>query len=151
MNNTWLIAPPHYILFLISILAFILGVKGCKDKRNRLVKLRSWLTVIVSSLLSLVILSVLLLSSFASSLQEDVHFKTIHSPENNYTIDFYRWDSGSAGTFGVRGEWNGPLWFKKRIYYEEKTKNITVEWTNNDMVSINNHALNLDEGETYRE
>ncbi|WP_246031521.1 hypothetical protein [Salibacterium salarium] len=26
-----------------------------------------------------------------------------------------------------------------------------MEWTNNDIVSINNHTLNLDEGETYRE
>ncbi|WP_256464174.1 DUF5412 family protein [Halobacillus amylolyticus] len=48
-----------------------------------------------------------------------------------------------------KGELNGPLWFKKRIYYQERTENVDVEWESNDTVSINNHILNLDEGDTY--
>ncbi|WP_162232197.1 DUF5412 domain-containing protein [Alkalihalobacillus wakoensis] len=34
----------------------------------------------------------------------DDHIKRVHSPESDYTIDFYRWDQGATGTFGARGE-----------------------------------------------
>lgn len=77
------------------------------------------------------------------------HIKTVSSPDNGYTIDFYFWDAGAAGTFGIRGELNGPLWFKKRIYYEKRTENVNVEWKSNNKVSINNHTLKLNEGETF--
>ncbi|MBS4192752.1 hypothetical protein KHA94_21715 [Bacillus sp. FJAT-49705] len=149
INNTWLIAPPNYILLLVSVIAFILGIKGFKDKRNWWTKLRSWLTVILSLLLSIILLLAVLLTLLGSYFGANSHLETISSPDGKYTIDFYRWDAGAAGSFGIRGELNGPFWFKKRIYYEKRTENVEIEWENNNTVSINNHIFNLDEGDTY--
>lgn len=149
ISNTWLIAPPSYILFIISLLAFSLGIIGFKDKRNWRTKTRSWLTVILSTFLSIALFIVLLLSIFASSLGANELIETVQSPDGNYTIDFYRYDAGAAGTFGVRGEINGPLWFKKRIYHQRRIEQVEVKWKNNSTVSINNRTLNLKEGETY--
>ena len=149
IKNTWLISPPNYILFIISLLAFILGIKGLKDKRNWRTKTRSWLTIILSSLLSIVLFLALSFTLFFSAFGANELIKTVSSPDNSYTIDFYFWDAGAAGTFGVRGELNGPLWFKKRIYYEKRTENVNVEWKSNHEVSINNRILKLNEGETF--
>ena len=148
IHNTWLVVPPIYILLLMSLLAFILGIFGFTDKRNWRTKARSWFTVILSSLTSIGLYLVLWFT-FIFSFGPDEHIKTVSSPDNKYIIDFYRWDAGGAGTFGIRGELNGPLWFKKRIYYERETENVEVEWKNNSEVSINNHILNLDVGDKY--
>ncbi|WP_391560076.1 DUF5412 family protein [Robertmurraya sp.] len=149
ISNTWLIAPPNYILLLISVISFIFGIKGFKDNRNWQAKTRSWLTVILSFLLSIALFLVILLSLFASLLGANEHIETVHSPDGNYTIDFYRYDAGAAGSFEVRGELKGPLWFKKRIYYQDTVEQVEVEWDNNSRVSINNHILNLKKGDTY--
>lgn len=149
INNAWLIAPPNYFLLLISVIPIIFGIKGFKDNRNWQAKTRSWFTVISSILLSIALFLVILLSLFASSLGANEHIETVHSPDGNYTIDFYSFDAGAAGSFGVRGELSGPLWFKKRIYYQTKVEQVEVEWTNNSTVSINNHILNLEERDTY--
>ncbi len=82
-------------------------------------------------------------------MEANKHVKTIHSPNGDYTVDFYRWDQGATGTFGIRGELNGPLWFKKRIYIQKRMEDVSVDWQSNDIVSINNHILNLKEGETF--
>lgn len=147
--NTWIISPPNYILFFASISGLIGGTIGLKDKRNVWPKLRSWFTVILSILLMIVLFLSILMSLFASSFGENEKIKTIHSPDYSYTIDFYRWDAGAAGTFGVRGEINGPLWFKKRIYNEKRTDTVDVLWITNDKVSINSHVLDLKNGDTY--
>ncbi|QHS24300.1 DUF5412 domain-containing protein [Virgibacillus sp. MSP4-1] len=149
LSHTWLVAPPNYILLIFSLLAMILGIIGFKDKRNWRTKTRSWLTVIISTLLSIIFFLAILLSLFASSFGVNEHIKTVQSPDGDYTIDFYRYDAGAAGSFGIRGELNGPLWFKKRIYYRDTEEQVEVEWKNDRTVSINNHTLNLKEGETY--
>ncbi|MGP4070615.1 DUF5412 family protein [Halobacillus sp. B29] len=149
MNNTWLIAPPNYILLLISLIALTLGVIGLKDKRNWWAKTRSWFTIIISTLTSIGLFLVVSFTLFFSSMGSDEHIQTFSSPGDKYNIDFYRYDAGAAGSFGVRGEINGPLWFKKRIYLQHNTEQVEVEWENNEKLSINNHILNLDEGETY--
>ncbi|WP_077622666.1 DUF5412 family protein [Sediminibacillus massiliensis] len=149
IHNMWLIAPPNYILFLISVFTFIFGVKGFQDKRSPWSKLRSWLTVTFSALLSILLLTALILMLLASSMGANKHIKTVTSPENDYTLKFYRWDAGAAGSFGIRGELHGPLWFKKRFYYQETIEKVDVEWESNRVVTINNLALNLDEGETH--
>jgi len=149
IENVWLIAPPNYILLLVSVIVFILGIKGFKDKRNWQVKTRSWLTVILSFLMSIVLILAILLSLFASFLGVIEHIETVHSPDGNYTIDFYRFDGGAAGPFGVRGELDGPLWVKKRIYYQERVEKVEAEWENTTTISINNHILNLKDGDTY--
>lgn len=148
LNNTWLIAPPNYVLLIISLLAFILGIIGFKDKRNWWVKTRSWLTVILSSLTSIGLLLVLLFIS-VFSMGTNEHIKTVSSPDENYTIEFYRFDAGASGSFGLRGELDGPLWFKKRIYLQHNVEQVEVEWEDDNKVSINENILKLDEGDTY--
>ncbi|WP_144511282.1 DUF5412 family protein [Bacillus sp. FJAT-22090] len=149
INNTWLFAPPNYILLMISLLAFVLGIIGFKDKRNWRTKTQSWLTIILSSLTSIALFLILSFTLLFSSMDENKHIKTVSSPEDNYTIDFYRFDVGAAGSFGVRGELNGPLWSKKRIYYQHRVEQVEVEWENNSTVSINNNILNLKKGDTF--
>ena len=137
------------MLLIMSLLAFYLGVFGFKDKRNWRTKTRSWITIILSSLLSIGLFLGVSLTLLLSLLGASEHVKTVHSPDDNYTIDFYRYDAGAAGSFGVRGELNGPLWFKKRIYYQDSIDQVEVDWKNNSTVSINKHILNLKEGDSY--
>ena len=77
------------------------------------------------------------------------YIRSVNSPDDHYTIDFYRYDAGAAGSFGIRGELNGPLWFKKRIFYQDSVEQVKVEWENNNTVTINNRTLNLKEEDTH--
>ena len=147
-NNLWLIAPPIYVLFIISLLALTLGIIGFKENTNWRATIRSWVTVILSSLLSIALFLAILLLVFFSSLGAKELVETVQSPDGNYTIDFYLYDAGATGTFGIRGEINGPLWLKKRIYHEQRIEQVEVQWKNNYTVSINNRILNLKNGET---
>ena len=149
LNNTWQISPPVYVLLLISIAAFVLAIFGFKNTRSVWSAIRNWIAVILSLLVSLLLLFAFLLWLLFSGLGANEHIKTVHSPDGHYTIDFYRWDAGAAGTFGIRGELNGPLWFKKRIYLERRIETVEVEWINENKISINNHVLDLDVEETY--
>ena len=149
LNHGWHIAPPNYVLLLISLLAFIMGIFGFKDKRNWRARTRSWLTLILSLFLGSALLLAVMLSLAASSLGANVHIETVKSPDDHYTIEFYRYNAGAAGSFGVRGELNGPLWFKKRIFHQDTIDQIQVEWKDSSTVSINNHILDLKKGETY--
>lgn len=149
LSHTWKIAPPNYILFAFSLLALIFGIIGFKDKRSWRTKTRSWSTVILSLLLSIVLLLAILLSLSFSWFGPIEHIKTVQSPDGNYKIDFYSYDGGATGSSGIRGDLNGPLWFKKTIYYRDGEGQTEVEWKNNSTVSINNRILNLKEGETF--
>jgi len=41
------------------------------------------------------------------------------------------------GTFGIVGELQGALWFRKVVYSERKTDQVHLEWSNNHTVVIN--------------
>ncbi|KGR77234.1 DUF5412 family protein [Ureibacillus manganicus] len=149
INNTWQITPPVYVLLILSIAAFILAICGFKNTYSVWSAIRNWIAVILSLLVTLFLSFVFLLWIFFSGLGANEHIKTVQSPDGHYTIDFYRWDAGAAGTFGIRGELNGPLWFKKRIYLERRIETVEVEWINDNKISINNHVLDMDVEETY--
>ncbi|MET3696567.1 hypothetical protein ABID53_000886 [Bacillus oleivorans] len=83
-----------------------------------------------------------------SSLGRDELIKTVQSPDENYTINFYSWDAGAAGTFGISGEVEG-FWSHRRIYYERRIEQAELEWLNNHTISINGHHLDLDNEETF--
>lgn len=127
----------------------IVALKGFKQKTSWSSKLRGWLTVVLSFIVSILLILAVLFSLLLSSFGANERISTSYSPGENYEIDFYRWDAGAAGTFGIKGELNGPFWFKKRIYYERRVEQAEISWENNHSVSINNHLLNLAEGETY--
>lgn len=87
----------------------------------------------------------ILLASFIGGKE---HMQTVYSPDDSYTIHLYSWDAGGAGTFGVVGEIDGLL-FDKRFYKEIRTDEAEVQWISPRTISINNHKLDLDKGETY--
>lgn len=74
--------------------------------------------------------------------------KTVQSPDKKYTIHFYAIDAGGMGSFNVLGELEGPLWLKKKIYVENKVNDVQKVWENGYTILINNHRLNLMDGET---
>ncbi|MBB6635080.1 DUF5412 family protein [Cohnella thailandensis] len=146
LGNYWQLAPPAAVLFLASAVALILGMIGIGGT-GKFAKTRSWLTIAVSLPLMLALAAILLLQAIFGEDREP--FRTVHSPDDRYSIKFYRWDEGATGTFGVRGELQGPLWFKKKIYVEKRTEEIEVEWAGEHALSINGHQLDLDKEETY--
>ncbi len=149
LYSNWLIAPPIYILLLLSIIAFIYGLKGLDKEAKWLLKIKSWITIILPFILTVILTLGLFFSLLLSAFGANERIETTHSPDGIYTIDIYRWDAGAAGTFGVKGELNGPLWTKKRIYYQKRVDNVEINWINNFTVTINGYILNLKEGETY--
>ncbi len=140
----WSVAPPIFILLVIAIVAFVSGIIGFKSKRNGLSKLRSWLTVTISFSLSAVLLLGLVVNTFTREL-----IKTTQSADTDYTINLYTVNGGAATSIGVVGVVDGPLWFKKIIYRDNNMHKADVEWINNHIITINNHTLNLKEGEVF--
>lgn len=142
--RTWQVAPPALTLWLLTVIAFVTGVMGFKYKSSRLARWRSWLTVLIAFPLSAIFLLGVAVNTFA---REPI--ETAQSPDSKIVIDFYTLNGGAATSISVEGIVNGPLWFKKRIYYENRMHKVDVEWENNYIIIINNHPLNLDKGEVF--
>ncbi|GAA0593672.1 hypothetical protein GCM10009001_07310 [Virgibacillus siamensis] len=140
----WSAAPPVFILLLIAIIAFVMGMKGLKGKQSSLAKWRGWFTLIMSFLLS-----VILLFLTAVNIMVEEPLKTVHSPDAAITIDFFTVNGGAATSISVKGIVNGPLWFTKKIYSDINMNKADVNWINNHTVKINNHTLNLNKGEIF--
>ena len=143
-NRTWQLAPDALTLWLISVGTFIIGIIGFEDKSSKRAKWRSWLTVIIIIPLSIAFFLGVLVNTIARD-----HIETTQSPDNKITIDFYTLNGGAATSISVTGVLNGPLWFKKRVYYEDPMHEVHVGWENNYIVTINNHTLNLKKGEFF--
>lgn len=75
--------------------------------------------------------------------------ETTHSPNMQYVINIYLTNGGATTSYGIIGELNGLLWFKKQVFTDYKINYANVEWKNNYTVSINGHVLNLRKGQTY--
>ncbi len=142
--SEWSIAPP-YIYWFISVISFILGLLGFKDKTNRRSRFRSWFTVVISLMLSLIFFLGVIRFLFIS---EEL-IKTAVSPDENYKVEFYLINGGAATSFSVLGKLDGPLWFKKTIYYQSPMDHVDVNWVDNHTISINNQILNLKNGNPY--
>ncbi|MGG0386287.1 DUF5412 family protein [Priestia filamentosa] len=143
--SNWSVDPPTYILWIFALISFIFGLFGFEDKTNKWSRVRSVFTFIFSSLLSLILFLGVLRVLFIA---EDL-FKTIYSPDHNYKIEFYLTNGGATTSFGVLGKLAGPLWFEKTVYDDYRMDRADVKWINNHTVSINNHILDLEKGETY--
>lgn len=143
-NVTWQVAPPAWALWLLTVITFVTAIIGFKDKSSRRARWRSWLTVLIAFPLSAIFLFGVAVNTFAREPLE-----TAQSPDSKIIIDFYTLNGGAATSISVTGILNGPLWLKKRIYYQDPMHKVDVEWTNNHIVTINNHTLNLNKGETF--
>lgn len=143
-NRTWQLAPDALTLWLLSVITFIIGIIGFEDKSSKRAKWRSWLTMIM-----IVPLSIAFLLGVAVNTIAREHIETTQSPDNKIVIDFYTLNGGAATSISVTGVQNGPLWFKKRIYYEDPMHEVDVEWESNTIVTINNNTLNLKKGEFF--
>ncbi|MFJ7936020.1 DUF5412 family protein [Sporosarcina sp. NPDC096371] len=143
-NRTWQVAPPALTLWLLTVITFVSGIIGFKDKSSRRARWRSWLTVLIAFPLSAIFLLGVAVNTFA---REPI--ETAQSPDSKITIDFYTLNGGAATSISVEGIVNGPLWFKKRIYYDDNMDKADAAWINNHIITINNHTLNLDKGETF--
>lgn len=142
--RTWQLAPDALTLWLLSVIVFIIAIMGFKDRSSKQARWRSWLTLLI-----IVPLSIAFLLGVAVNTVAREHIETTQSPDNKTTIDFYTLNGGAATSISVTGIVNGPLWIKKRIYYEVPMHEVDVEWLNNHTIKINNHTLDLDKGETY--
>ncbi|WP_240189761.1 DUF5412 family protein [Bacillus sp. P14.5] len=143
--SEWKVSPPSYFLWGISILTLILGIMGFKDKTNGLSRFRSWFTVILSPILSIILFLGVIRFLFIS---EEL-IKTSVSPDENFKIEFYLINGGATTSFGVVGKLDGPLWFEKTIYNEYPMDQAAVNWVDDHTVTVNNKILNLKDGETY--
>lgn len=143
-THSWSVSPPALVLWLISVITFFIGISGFRDKSSRGARWRSWLTVLIAFPLSAIFLLGVLVNTFA---REPI--ATSQSPDSKTTIDFYTLNGGAASSISVVGKVDGPLWFNKNIYYDSPMHKADVIWINNHVVSINNHTLNLDKGETF--
>ncbi|MFS0871875.1 DUF5412 family protein [Paenibacillus xylanilyticus] len=147
MNNQWLIVPPAYVMLVFSMFALALAILGFKDRSNNFAKLRSWISVILSSVLIFLLLVVVSFTAIFSG--SKVLLETTHSPDQHYTLKFYKTDAGAMGTFGIVGELQGPLWFRKVVYSERRVDQVDLEWSDNHTVVINDHQVNLLLEETW--
>ncbi|WP_167751468.1 DUF5412 family protein, partial [Lentibacillus salicampi] len=146
-NKTADIIPNIYIIILLTFTTFILGILGFRSNNNLPSKIRSWFTVILSLILLIVLFFAMIFTQLFSMDKE--YQSSTESPDNNYKIDLFKFDGGAGSSYGIIGELNGPLWFKKRIYIEDRVKTIETEWVNNYILSINNHELNVKNGEAF--
>ena len=46
--RTWQVAPPALTLWFLTVIAFVTGIIGFKDKSSRRARWRSWLTVLIA-------------------------------------------------------------------------------------------------------
>lgn len=144
-NQKWIVAPPSYILFLLAVLTFVFGMIGISDKTNGWSIMRSWITGIVAAFLCFV----LFFSTFSYVLISEDHMLSTESPDKEYKIQFYLTNGGATTAFGVLGKLDGPLWFTKTIYNDYRMDQAEIKWIDNHTVSINNHILDLKEGDTF--
>ena len=140
--------PVYIVLFTGFLVALIFSFMGNR-LANRLQKTGMIVLRSFSFLFVGFIGLFLLLKLLALLLGGSEHLTTSTSPNGKHTIDFYSFDAGAAGTFGVRGELDGLFGFKKLIYYGKHEDYANVKWTSNDTIEINGNLLNVEKGEMY--
>lgn len=144
--DTTLTSSVLILIFLVN--AFYFTLRGYKSLRG-LGKVWGWFLGIVSFSLSGIVALFLLLQLAIIAFGGATYLLTSESPDKQYKIDFYYFDAGAMGTFGVRAELDGPLWFKKNMYYERHATEAKIEWLDNETAVINGNRLNLKEGESF--
>ncbi len=141
MYNQWVITPPNYVTLISATIVFLVSILSFQDTSSRFARLRSWLSTILSFLLLFALLIVVSFTNMFSGHKELM--TTSLSPDRAYTIHIYKMDAGAMGTYGILAEQQGPLWFKKHLYYERRQDQVNVEWENNHTIRINSQRIDL--------
>lgn len=137
-----------FLLFLMLSITFYVTRKYMKAVLG-FRKVWAWLISFLSIAFSALFLLFLSLQIVLMGLGSSTHLIETKSQDKQYRIDFYAFDAGAMGSFGVRGVLNGPLWFKKAVYYERHATEATIEWISDDSIVINGRKLQLNKGETF--
>ncbi|MGN7477386.1 DUF5412 family protein [Solibacillus silvestris] len=149
MNTLWAFSSTTLIaLAILFVLTFYIMLKEFK----RLTRPKKVIAVIINTIcfiFTALILVYFALKLLIISLGGAEHLLTSQSPNKQYTVDFYAFDAGAMGTFGIRAELDGPLGLKKHLYYERHAEQANVQWLSNEIVIINGHELNLKNGDTF--
>ncbi|MGV3463804.1 MAG: DUF5412 family protein, partial [Heyndrickxia sp.] len=101
-------------------------------------------TILVSLGLSFLLMVAMI---FTSDAKQEILTST--SPDQHYKIYLYLSNGGAMTSFGITGELDGPLWFKKTIYTDYKIDHVDAKWLNYYTVNINGQVLNLRRGDSY--
>lgn len=150
MSNTlWTFS---YTTLIVIALLFVLIIYSLLKEYKQLSRLKkvvasflNTISILFTSLILLFFALKIIVYSFGGT----EHLVKSYSPDMGYTLDFYAFDAGAMGSFGIRGELDGPLGFKKQFYYERHAENANIQWLTDEIVIINGHKLNLKNGETF--
>ena len=148
-HTLWTVSTSSLVTLIMAFISVIyLLIKGAKSVHG-LYKFLSSLIGAVSFLITALLLCVFLLQLVIMLFGGATHLTTSISPDQRYKINFYYFDAGAMGTFGVRGELDGPFGFEKQMYYERHATEAQVEWLNDYTIRINGNELNLKNGEYF--
>ena len=149
IQTLWAISTTASFFLTVGITtAFYLSIKNSQHVHG-LRKIWLWVMTVCSFLLTGLFALFLLLQLIVIMIGGSTHVLTTKSPDLHYEIDFYYFDAGAMGSFGIRGELVGPLGFKKHIYYERHATEVEVEWIDHETVVINGQSLNLKKGDYF--
>ena len=149
MYTLWTVSNSTFIVLFILFVFVIYILKKEFKQLTRLKKIIAIIINTISFIFTGLILIYFALKILIFSIGGAEHLFTSYSPNRHYTLDFYAFDAGAMGTFGIRAELDGPLGFKKQIYYERHGEDANVQWLTDDIVIINGHELNLKNGDTF--
>ena len=148
-RTLWTVSTSSLVALTMAFISVLyLLIKGAKSIHG-FKKILASLIGVVSFLMTALLLCVLTLQLVVILLGGITPLTTSVSPDQRYKINFYYFDAGAMGTFGVRGELDGPFGFKKHMYYERHATEAQIEWLNDYTISINGNELNLKNGEYF--
>ena len=142
-SNTTLIAVA--LLFCLIIYTLLQEYKQLSRLKKVVTFVVNTTSIVFTSIIILFFAIKIVVYSFGGT----EHLLTSFSPNMGYTLDFYAFDAGAMGSFGIRGELDGPFGFKKHLYYERHAEEVVIHWLTDEIVIINGHELNLKNGETF--
>lgn len=141
-----------YTTLIVVALLFVLIIYALRQEYKQLSRLKKVVAFFVNTisiLFSSFIILFFSLKIVVYSFGGTEHLFTSYSPNMDYSLDFYAFDAGAMGSFGIRGELDGPFGFKKQVYYERHAEKANIQWLTNEIVVINGHEINLKNGESF--
>src|SRR5690606_13168128 len=119
-----------FTTLIVAGLIFVLIIYTLTKEYKQLSRIKKVVAIFVNTT-SIVFMSIIILffslKIVVYSLGGTEHLLTSYSPDMGYKLDFYAFDAGAMGSFGIRGELDGPFGFKKQIYYERHAEEANIQ------------------------